>query len=216
MKLIREFVDFKEWDVLNESVNGKKDYRIKGPFLQSEVKNHNGRVYSKKLIEREINTFVKDKINNANGKIRAVGELDHPSTTHINLRNVSHKIESLIMENNNGIGVAKIIDTPTGRIAMTLIDEDILFGVSTRGVGSLNGKNVNEDYKLITIDIVADPSAPNAFVEGILECKDFIIDGNDYVESAVSNLKESVDKSYNSGKVLGYMMDFLKNIEKNK
>ena len=211
LKLLTEFQDFSTLEVLTESAeDGSKVYRIKGPFLQAEVKNRNGRIYSKTLLEREIKNFVKEKVDTK----RAMGELDHPATPQINLDRVSHLIESLDMEGNDGMGTAKLLDTPMGRIAQTLVKDGILLGVSTRGVGSLKGDKVNEDYKMITIDLVADPSAPNAFVEGILEGKNYIIgdDGN-IVEVAIAELQRKVDNK-GLGKITAqFMNDFITDLK---
>jgi hypothetical protein len=213
MKLLTEYIAISDLQILTEDVandKAKKIYRIKGPYLQSEVKNRNGRIYGKHLCEREINSF-QDKIV----KRRALGELDHPPTPTVNLNNVSHLIESLQMDGNDGIGVSKLLDTPKGLVAQILIKEGILLGVSTRGVGTLTGDLVNDDYKLITVDIVADPSAPGAFVDGILENKEFIItEGGDIVEKAVNNLENKLVKQGNSKILLSYMREFLEDIRK--
>lgn len=213
MKLLTEYIAISDLQILTEDVandKAKKIYRIKGPYLQSEVKNRNGRIYGKHLCEREINTF-QDKII----KRRALGELDHPPTPTVNLNNVSHLIESLQMDGNDGIGVSKLLDTPKGLVAQILIKEGILLGVSTRGVGTLTGDLVNDDYKLITVDIVADPSAPGAFVDGILENKEYIItEGGDIVEKAVNNLENKLVKQGNSKILLSYMREFLEDIRK--
>lgn len=213
MKLLTEYIAISDLQILTEDVandKAKKIYRIKGPYLQSEVKNRNGRIYGKHLCEREINAF-QDKII----KRRALGELDHPPTPTVNLNNVSHLIESLQMDGNDGIGVSKLLDTPKGLVAQILIKEGILLGVSTRGVGTLTGDLVNDDYKLITVDIVADPSAPGAFVDGILENKEYIItEGGDIVEKAVNNLENKLVKQGNSKILLSYMREFLEDIRK--
>jgi len=212
MKLLTEMITFDKLQVIKEEVEGKKIFRLKGPFLEADIENKNGRVYSKDILVREVKEFVEGKIK----KNRSMGELDHPENPQINLERVSHIIESLEMKDNVGYGCAKLIDTPMGRIAKTLVDEGIIVGMSTRGVGTLDGKTVKEDYKLITVDIVADPSAPNCFVEGVLENKEFVIDGDRIVEIAVANLKKAVDKKYDpksmSGDVLSYMMRFLEEI----
>lgn len=208
MKLLTEFVGFADLEVISE---GKEsgDIRIKGPFLQAEIKNNNGRIYTRGLCEREIQKFMSQKIE----KNRALGELDHPPTPTVNLNRVSHKIESLVMEGNNGIGVAKLIDTPMGKIAQTLVKEGIILGVSSRGLGTVGSNDkVNEDYNLITVDIVADPSAPDAFVNGILENKEFVIDGNEIVEVAVKKLQEKVDKNAKSKELLNYIKSFIDDI----
>lgn len=217
MKLIREFVDFKDLDVLKEDieVDGKKDkiVRLKGTFLEADIKNKNGRTYSRDLLSREVKRYNEEKIS----KGRSIAELDHPDNPTVNLERVSHVIESLKMEENKGVGVARIIDTPMGRIAKTLVNEGIILGMSTRGVGSLDESGlVKEDFNLICVDIVADPSCQNAYVEGILENKEYIMDGDAIVEVAVNNLKKKVDKKYSpksmSEHVLTYMLDFIDEI----
>jgi len=214
MKLLTEFVSFDKLEVLTEEEEGKKVFRLRGPFLEAEIENKNGRVYSKDILVREVDDFVKNKIK----MNRSMGELDHPENPQINLERVSHIIENLEMKDNVGYGSARIIDTPMGKIAKTLVDEGVIVGMSTRGVGSLDGKTVKEDYKLITVDIVADPSAPNCFVEGVLENKEFIIDGDEIVEVAVRNLQKKVEKKYDpksmSNHVLSYMLDFVNEIQR--
>lgn len=209
LKLLTEFIDFKSFEVLTEGEGADSIVRIKGPFLEAELQNKNKRRYKKSLCEREVTKFNEEKIQHN----RALGELDHPPSPQINLDRVSHKIESLVMEGNQGIGVAKLIDTPMGKIAKTLVREGIVLGVSTRGVGSLGSDGwVNENFNLITIDIVADPSAPNSFVDGILENKEYVIEGNDIVEVAVENLQKKMDK--NGSKVaLEAMLDFIDSIK---
>jgi len=210
MKLIVEDVDLGAIDILaelNEETKAKT-YRIKGPFLQAETKNKNGRVYSLPILEREVKQFTKEKINAK----RALGELDHPPTPTVNLQNVSHMIESLTMEGNDGIGTAKVLDTPKGKIAQCLLDQGVKLGVSTRGVGSLDGSKVNEDYKLITVDLVCDPSAPNAFVEGVLENKEWMIDGNAIVEVAVEKLQAEADRKFKKDNMYSAVSEFLDDI----
>jgi hypothetical protein len=218
-KLLTEFLSFDKIEVLTEKIENseEKTYKLKGPFLEAETKNKNGRIYSIDTLVREVKDFYETKIL----KKRSMGELDHPENPQINLERVSHIIEDLKMDGNTGIGVAKLIDTPMGRIAQTLVKEGVVVGMSTRGVGTLDGDRVKEDYKLITVDIVADPSAPNAFVEGVLENKNFIIgkDG-EIVEEAIENLQKQVDQKY-SGKdmsqlVLRYMMNFVREIRSKK
>jgi len=215
MKLLSEFISFDKLEVIKEENEGKKSFRLSGPFLEAEIKNRNGRVYSRDILVREVNDFAENKIK----KNRSMGELDHPENPQLNLDRVSHIIEKLEMDGNVGMGVARLIDTPMGRIAKTLVDEGIIVGMSTRGVGTLDGATVKEDYKLITVDIVADPSAPNCFVEGVLENKDYVIDGDQIVEIAVNNLRKKVDKKYDpksiSGHTLTYMLDFLDEIKQN-
>jgi hypothetical protein len=177
MKLIREEIE--KVEVLTESVNGKKNLFIKGIFLQAEQVNRNGRVYRMPVMEREVNRYVDNYVN----KGRALGELGHPDGPTVNLDRVSHKIVELQREGNNFIGKAQILSTPMGKIAESLLKEGVCLGVSSRGIGSLRptkeGFNeVGEDFMLATAaDIVADPSAPDAFVQGIMEGKEWIWDG---------------------------------------
>ena len=173
MKLISEEVQNAEY--LIEEKNGKKEYKIRGVFLQSEIKNRNGRVYPTEVLVREVNRYTKEFIN----KNRAFGELGHPDGPTVNLERVCHMVKSLKQNGKDFIGEAKIMDTPYGKIVKGLIDEGAQLGVSSRGMGSLiqrNGVNyVKDDFYLATAaDIVADPSAPDAFVEGIMESKEWV------------------------------------------
>lgn len=177
MKLIREEIE--KVEVLTESVNGKKNLFIKGVFLQAEQVNRNGRMYRMPVMEREVKRYTEQYVN----KGRALGELGHPDGPTVNLDRVSHKIVELQREGNNFVGKAQILSTPMGKIAESLLKEGVCLGVSSRGIGSLRptkeGFNeVGEDFMLATAaDIVADPSAPDAFVQGIMEGKEWIWDG---------------------------------------
>jgi hypothetical protein len=177
MKLIREEIE--KVEVLTENVNGKKNLFIKGVFLQAEQVNRNGRMYRMPVMEREVKRYTEQYVN----KGRALGELGHPDGPTVNLDRVSHKIVDLQREGNNFIGKAQILSTPMGKIAESLLKEGVCLGVSSRGIGSLRptkeGFNeVGEDFMLATAaDIVADPSAPDAFVQGIMEGKEWIWDG---------------------------------------
>jgi len=168
MKLISEEISNAEY--LIEEKNGKKEYKIKGVFLQSEIKNRNGRVYPKHILDKEVRRYNAEFIN----KNRAFGELGHPDGPTVNLERVSHMVKKLYPDGDNFIGEAKIMNTPYGKIVKGLIDEGAQLGVSSRGMGSLEQKGgvnyVGKDFYLATAaDIVADPSAPDAFVEGIME-----------------------------------------------
>lgn len=178
MKLIQELVE--EVQFVAESNEGNKNYFIEGVFLQSNLKNRNGRMYPKNVMKREVNRYMKEYVEAK----RAFGELGHPEGPTINLDRVSHMIVCLKEEGNNYIGKAKIMDTPMGKIAKNLLDEGAKLGVSSRGLGSLklNNEGINEvqdDFFLATAaDIVADPSAPDAFVQGVMENKEWIfVDG---------------------------------------
>ena len=171
MKLISEFNDYAISPVIVEGKeDGKKDYFIEGIFMQSEIKNRNGRIYPKEVIQKEVKRYNKEFVE----QDRAFGELGHPEGPTINLDKVSHMITKLEEEGNNFVGRAKILSTPNGQIVKNLIDDGAKLGVSSRGLGSLESKGnaqyVKDDSQLATAgDIVADPSAPEAFVEGIME-----------------------------------------------
>jgi hypothetical protein len=188
MKLITESLDV---EFLLEEANGKKSYYIEGPFIQMEVKNRNGRAYPKAHIYEEVCRYVTEKIDQRN----SFGELGHPSGPTINLDRASHMIVSLKEQGNDWIGKAKLIDTPMGRIAKTLLDEGAKLGVSSRGLGTVKGGIVQNDFKLATpADIVADPSAPAAFVQGIMESKEFWYDvaTGSWAERSVERLYEDI------------------------
>ena len=192
MKLISEEVQNAEY--LVEETNGKKNYKIRGVFLQSEIKNRNGRVYEKEILEKEVRRYNAEFIN----KKRAFGELGHPDSPTVNLERVSHMITSLYPDGTNFIGEAKIMNTPYGKIVKGLIDEGAQLGVSSRGMGSLSQRGgvnyVGRDFYLATAaDIVADPSAPDAFVEGIMENREWIWDNGVLVEKDIESWKRDVE-----------------------
>ena len=176
MKLISEFNDYAVEPVIVESnENGKKDYFIEGIFMQSEIKNRNGRIYPKEVIQKEVKRYNKEFVQ----QDRAFGELGHPEGPTINLDKVSHMITKLEEDGNNFVGRAKILSTPNGQIVKNLIDDGAKLGVSSRGLGSLESKGnaqyVKDDFQLATAgDIVADPSAPEAFVNGIMEGTEWV------------------------------------------
>ena len=183
MKLIREEIE--TVDFIVEERNGRKSLYIEGVFLQGNIKNRNGRMYPMETLRREVSRYNENHVL----KGRALGELGHPDGPTVNLDRVSHKIVSLKENGSNFIGKAKILNTPMGKIAESLINEGVKLGVSSRGIGSLKmtkeGCNiVGDDFMLATAaDIVADPSAPDAFVEGIMEGKDWVWDGGILRES---------------------------------
>ena len=194
MKLIREEIN--DATYLVEEVEGKKNYSIKGILLQGDIKNCNGRIYPANVLQKEVTRYNKEFIN----KNRAFGELGHPEGPTVNLERVSHMIKKLYPEGKNYIGEAKIMDTPYGKIVKSLIDEGAKLGVSSRGMGSLvqkNGQNfVGEDFYLATAaDIVADPSAPDAFVEGIMENKEWVWNNGVLVEQDVAAWKQELIKT---------------------
>lgn len=213
--LITEFVDMQSLSVITEKAEPGKDpvYKIKGIMLQADVKNKNGRIYPLPLLEKEVARYDNERIKPR----RAMGQLEHCSDPQIHLDRVSHLIESLEMKEKDGYGVAKLIDTPMGRIAMTLVKENILLGMSTRGIGTMNPDGtVNDDYQIAAIDLIADPSAPRAFMENIIENKNWILgaDGG-YIEAPFDNMKKVVDKSFTETTAAQAMHDFLVEINDN-
>jgi len=193
MKLIREEIESVEF--LVENRNGKKSMYIEGVFLQGNIKNRNGRMYPMETLRREVSRYNENHVTSG----RALGELGHPDTPTVNLDRVSHKIVSLKESGSNFVGKAKILGTPMGKIASSLIDEGVKLGVSSRGIGSLKptreGYNVvSDDFMLSTAaDIVADPSAPDAFVEGIMEGKDWVWDGGVLREQQIAKTYKTIN-----------------------
>ena len=218
MKLISEFNDYAVEPVIVESnENGKKDYFIEGIFMQSEIKNRNGRIYPKEVIQKEVKRYNKEFVE----QDRAFGELGHPEGPTINLDKVSHMITKLEEDGNNFVGRAKILSTPNGQIVKNLIDDGAKLGVSSRGLGSLESKGnaqyVKDDFQLATAgDIVADPSAPDAFVNGIMEGKEWVWDGGilreRYAEKTYKRINTLVDQKQLDEQKLGLFQDFLANL----
>ena len=194
MKLITETIE--DVQILTEETNGKKDYKIKGVFMQADIKNRNGRIYPVETLAKEVRRYTKEFIE----KKRAFGELGHPDGPTVNLERVSHMITKLYPDGNNFIGEAKIMNTPYGKIVKGLIDEGAQLGVSSRGMGSLvnrgQGNIVKDDFYLATAaDIVADPSAPDAFVEGIMEGKEWVWESGVLVEKDIEAWRMEVYKA---------------------
>ena len=216
MKLITEEIE--QVEVIVENRNGKKNLFIEGVFLQGEIKNRNGRMYPMETLAREVGRYNENFVD----KGRALGELGHPDGPTVNLDRVSHKIVSLKESGNNFIGKAKILSTPMGKIASNLLGEGVKLGVSSRGVGSLSKTNegysvVGEDFTLATAaDIVADPSAPDAFVDGIMEGKEWVWDGGIIRERLASKtykqINTLVDQNKLDEKKLSVFEDFLANL----
>ena len=216
MKLIREEIE--QVEVIVEERNGKKNMFIEGIFLQGDLKNRNGRMYPMETLRREVQRYSENHIHAG----RALGELGHPDGPTVNLDRVSHKIVSLKESGNNFIGKAKILSTPMGKIAESLISEGVKLGVSSRGIGSLKqtreGVNVvGDDFMLSTAaDIVSDPSAPDAFVEGIMEGKDWVWDGGILRESQVAKtfkyINTLVDQKQLDEKKLDIFNSFLNSL----
>jgi len=196
MKLISESIEDIEY-ITEDDADGKKNYRIRGVFLQAEVKNRNGRIYPMAVLEKEVSRYNKEYVN----KNRAFGELGHPDGPTVNLERVSHMITKLHPDGKNFIGEAKILDTPYGKIVKNLINEGAKLGVSSRGMGSLEPRRgaqvVKDDFYLATAaDIVADPSAPNAFVEGIMEGKEWVWQNGVVREMDIAAYKKELDMKY--------------------
>jgi hypothetical protein len=194
MKLITELTE--DIKYVKENVgNGERNYFIEGVFMQSEVKNRNGRVYPKNTLAKETSRYINEYVN----KGRALGELNHPTGPTVNLDRVSHIVKELYEDGKNIYGKAKVLDTPMGKIVKNLIDEGAQLGVSTRGMGSLKSKNgyqeVQEDFMLAAIDIVADPSAPNAFVNGIMEGREWIFNNGTWAERQLANSRKIIKNS---------------------
>ena len=216
MKLIREEIESVE--ILTETVGGKKNLFIKGVFLQSEMVNRNGRLYPFNIMEKEVSRYNKDYVQ----KGRALGELGHPDGPTVNLDRVSHKITDLKQEGKNFVGKAQILSTPMGKIAESLLKDGVTLGVSSRGIGSLKDntkgyKEVGEDFMLATAaDIVADPSAPDAFVQGILEGKEWVWDGGLLKERLANETRIKIERASISRDLeeqkLGLFQDFLNSL----
>jgi len=216
MKLITEEVSSVKF--ITEGKGDKKKMYIEGVFLQGNLKNRNGRVYPVQTLAKEVNRYNESFVQ----KGRALGELGHPEGPTVNLDRVSHKITSLVQEGNNFKGKAQILNTPMGKIASSLIGEGVTLGVSSRGIGSLredtNGvKVVGEDFMLATAaDIVADPSAPDAFVSGIMEGKEWVWDGGVLREQLASRTRTRINTLVSQQRLeehkLGLFQEFLSNL----
>ena len=210
VKLISEEIQDVEY-ITEQKENGKKNYKIKGIFMQADIKNRNGRIYPQQVLEKEVRRYNKDQINNN----RAYGELGHPEGPTINLERASHMITSLQPDGKNFIGEAKVLSTPMGEIVKNLMDEGAKLGVSSRGMGSLNQKNganyVRNDFYLATAaDIVADPSAPNAFVEGVMEGKDWVWNNGNLVEAELVRMKSRIERRTRSRHAKEDALEFAK------
>ena len=216
MKLIREEIEQVEFIVENRG--GKKSLYIEGVFLQGNIKNRNGRMYPMETLRKEVSRYNENHIQSG----RALGELGHPDGPTVNLDRVSHKIVSLKESGSNYVGKAKILNTPMGKIASSLLDEGVKLGVSSRGVGSLKQTRegysvVGEDFMLATAaDIVADPSAPDAFVSGIMEGKEWVWDGGilreKFAEKTYRQINTLVDQKKLDENKLNLFNDFLSNL----
>ena len=210
VKLISEEIQDVEY-ITEQKENGKKNYKIKGIFMQADIKNRNGRIYPQQVLEKEVRRYNKDQINNN----RAYGELGHPEGPTINLERASHMITKLYPDGKNFIGEAKVLSTPMGKIVENLLDDGAKLGVSSRGMGSLNQKNganyVRDDFYLATAaDIVADPSAPNAFVQGIMEGKEWVWNHGTLVEAELVRMKDRIERRTRSRHAKEDALEFAK------
>jgi hypothetical protein len=194
MKLIAEYTD-NNLEFITEDRNGKKTYCIEGVFMQAEQKNRNGRIYPKPVMEKALSKYDTEQVS----KNRAVGELNHPEGPTVNLDKVSHKIEGLDWKGNDVVGKATILDTPMGEIVKGLLDGGVQLGVSTRGMGSLMQQNgamiVKDDFILNAVDIVQDPSAPSAFVNGIMEGVEWIWNNGILEAQAIEKMETEIKKA---------------------
>jgi hypothetical protein len=214
VKLISEEIQDVEY-ICEQKEDGKKDYKIKGVFMQADIKNRNGRVYPMEVLQKEVNRYNKEYIKEK----RAFGELGHPDGPTVNLERASHMITKLYPDGKNFIGEAKIMSTPMGEIVKTLMDEGAKLGVSSRGMGSLDQKNganyVRNDFYLATAaDIVADPSAPNAFVEGIMEGKEWVWDNGSLVEAELERMKRRIETRVRKKQTNENTLEFLRFLKK--
>ena len=215
MKLISEhFSDDVEY-ITEEKEDGKKNYKLKGVFMQAEIKNRNGRVYPMDVLEKEVARYNKEFIE----QNRAYGELGHPDGPTVNLDKVSHMVTSLQPDGKNFIGEAKVMSTPMGKIVQSIMEDGGKLAVSSRGMGSLSKKNganyVNDDFYLATAaDIVADPSAPNAFVEGIMEGKEWVWNNGLLQEQEVAELKDEMERNIRSRNANYQALAFAKFLKK--
>ena len=214
MKLISEYNE--ATPLVEAKENGKKDYFIEGVFMQADIKNRNGRVYPKEIMAKEVKRYVKECVNEQ----RAFGELGHPEGPTINLDKVSHMITELHEDGSNWVGKAKILSTPNGQIVKNLIDDGAKLGVSSRGLGSLEQRSdaqyVKNDFQLATAgDIVADPSAPEAFVEGIMEGVEWIMENGIYKAVKMESMRDRLRRE-KSAKLeetkLNVWKEFVKNL----
>ena len=210
IKLISEEIQDVEY-ITEEKENGKKNYKIKGIFMQADIKNRNGRIYPMDVLQKEVQRYNKDQIK----ENRAYGELGHPEGPTINLERASHMITSLVPDGKNFIGEAKILSTPMGKIVENLLSDGAKLGVSSRGMGSLAQKRganyVNGDFYLATAaDIVADPSAPNAFVQGVMEGKEWVWNQGTLVEAELVRMKDRIERRTRSRHAKEDALEFAK------
>lgn len=209
--LLTELVD--NVNVIEESKDsGEKQLFIEGIFMQTERKNQNGRIYPQEVMTKEVNRYINEVVK----KNRALGELEHPKTPSINLDRVSHRITDLRMEGNDVYGRALVLDTPTGNVIKGLVKGGAVVGVSSRALGSVEKSEsamiVQEDFRLITVDCVADPSAHDAFVSGLYESADWVWEHGEWVQKMLEEGKKNLDSKYTTEKALELFEKFVRNL----
>ena len=218
MKLISEYYENDVQCIVEKKEDGGKKFVIEGVFAQADQKNRNGRVYPRPIMESAVNKYVTEQVS----KKRAVGELNHPEGPTVNLDKVSHLITDLRLEGNNVVGKAQILDTPMGKIVQGLLEGGVQLGVSTRGMGSLENRNgvayVKDDFILATVDIVQDPSAPDAFVNGIMEGVDWVWNNGILEPQIIEDMETEIKnapKAYSSAVQIREFKNFLSLIKSN-
>ena len=215
LKLISEHIEQDTDYLIEQDEKGNKNYKIKGIFMQADIKNRNGRIYPMEILQKEVKRYSKDYISQK----RAFGELGHPEGPTVNLERASHLITNLYPDGKNFIGEAKVLSTPMGNIVKSLMDDGAKLGVSSRGMGSLDQKNganyVRNDFYLATAaDIVADPSAPNAFVEGIMEGKEWVWNNGLIKEADIAQMKDNIEENHAKRNPKADALEFAKFLQK--
>ena len=215
LKLISEHIEHDADFLIEQDDKGNKNYKIKGIFMQADIKNRNGRIYPMEVLQKEVKRYNKQYINEK----RAFGELGHPDGPTVNLERASHLITGLYPDGKNFIGEAKVLSTPMGNIVKSLMDDGAKLGVSSRGMGSLDQKNganyVRNDFYLATAaDIVADPSAPNAFVEGIMEGKEWVWNNGLIKEADIAQMKDNIEENHAKRNPKADALEFAKFLQK--
>ena len=216
LKLISEHIEQDtDYIIEQDEKSGNKNYKIKGIFMQADIKNRNGRIYPMEILQKEVKRYNKEYITQK----RAFGELGHPDGPTVNLERASHMITNLYPDGKNFIGEAKVLSTPMGNIVKSLMDDGAKLGVSSRGMGSLDQKNganyVRNDFYLATAaDIVADPSAPNAFVEGIMEGKEWIWNNGLIKEADIAQMKDNIEENHAKRNPKADALEFAKFLQK--
>ena len=215
LKLISEHIEHDADFLIEQDDKGNKNYKIKGIFMQADIKNRNGRIYPMEVLQKEVKRYNKQYVNEK----RAFGELGHPDGPTVNLERASHLVTALYPDGKNFIGEAKILSTPMGEIVKSLMNDGAKLGVSSRGMGSLDQKNganyVRNDFYLATAaDIVADPSAPNAFVEGIIEGKEWVWNNGLIKEADIAQMKDNIEENHAKRNPNADALEFAKFLQK--